>query len=168
MILDELGQTFQYGPNKFKIGDIVASYAGNGSGFCGLIREIDTSDVSYPTALCDLGDSDSLVLPLRNLTVLAPEKPVETGRQYVLHCACDDEEGQHASVLGISENQKVLLHLMLEDVKKRSQIDFSRSYLDRESDSIDFSFESHEEELYISYSIAPVPVYSKMNGGTIE
>lgn len=168
MILDELGQSFQYGPNKFTVGDISVSYTGTDLGLCGFIREIDTTDASCPTALCDLGYFDSKILPLRNLMVLAVEPSIETGRQYVLHCACDDEEGQRASVLGISESKGVLLHLLLEDVKKRPQMDLSRSYLDKGSDSISFSFESNEEELFVSYSIDPVPVYSKTNGGTIE
>ena len=168
MILDELGQTFQYGPNQFKIGDIAVSYAGTDLGLCGFIREIDASDATCPTALCDLGCSDSKVLPLQDLTVLAAETPVETGRQYVLLCACDDDEGQHASVLGISESRNVLIHLMLDDLKKRPQVNLSCSYLDKESDSITFGFESYEEELYVSYSIDLVPVYSKTNGGTAE
>ncbi len=168
MILDELGQSFQYGPNKFTVGDFSISCAGTDLGLCGFIREIDATDASCPTALCDLGCSNSKILPLQDLTVLAIEPFIETGQQYVLHCACDDEEGQRASVLGISESKGVLLHLLLEDVKKRPQIDFSDSYLDKKNDSISFCFESNEEELFVNYSIDPVPVYSKTNGGTVK
>lgn len=168
MILDELGQTFQYGPNKFKIGDIAVSYAGTDLGLCGFIREIDASDASCPTALLDLGCSDSKVLPLRDLTVLAAETSVETGRQYVLHYICDGSEGQQARVLGISSSKNVLLHMMLEDIENDNlEIYLTSAHMDEKEDSLWFNYENDEPAapFYLTYEISSVPVYSKMEGG---
>lgn len=161
MILNKPGQGGQYGPSTFTVGDISLLYGEPNLATCGFIKEINVCDASCPTALCDFGEFDKRVLPLRDLDVLTVEEAVETGRQYVLHCARDGEEGQNAHVLGVSDNKNVLVHLMLEDVKKGPEMGMTFSCLDEKGDSICFSYESNTEELYTSYSIAPVTVYSK-------
>lgn len=168
MVLKEAGQTFQYGPNEFTIGDLAIAITKPNLKMCGFIEEIDTGHASCPTALCDFGDSGKSALSLRELTPLTIETPVETGRQYVLHCARDGEEGQNAHVIGISNSESVLLRLMLEDVRKGPKMEFHYSLIDEESAWICFSYESVDEEVFASYSIVSVPVYSKKNGGTAE
>lgn len=164
MILKTSGQTFQYGQKTFTVGGIVSNFEKPEYEMHGIIQEINTDKTPYPTALCDFGDGGILDCPLRDLEPVALGVPFENGQSYVLYYICDGEDGQRSKVLGVSTDKGILLRLMLEDVKDNTQVSLTTVF--SKDNWIIFRYENAElaDMLYLDYFIAPVTVYSKMEG----
>lgn len=167
MNFDNSPQTLRYGEKVFTTGGIFTTISENRDERCGIILELNANGGPHPVALCGFGCQNIRSLPLENLTPVISEAPVEVGKKYVLHRSTDGVEGQQASVLGISESKSVLLRLMLEDTKEYPHTNLISTYMDGEDGPLCFSYENDEEseELYVSYSLVAVPVYSKAEGG---
>lgn len=161
MNFDESTQRLRYGKKAFTKGGIFTTLSGNCNERYGIILELEESSGPQPTALCGFGIQNIQNLPLDALTPVALETPVETEKKYILHRFLDDEEGQRASVLGIAEDKHVLLRLMLEDIKEYPYAKLMSTCMDEEDGSLRFRYENDEqsEELYLSYSVEPVPFY---------
>lgn len=164
MILKKSGQTFQYGQKTFAVGGIVSTFAEPEYEMYGIIQEINTDKASHPTALCNFGGDDILDRPLRDLEPVALGVPFKNGQSYVLYYICDGEDGQRSKVLGVSADKGVLLRLMLEDVKDDTQVSLATAF--SKDNWIIFRYENAElaDMLYLDYFIAPVTIYSKMEG----
>ena len=170
MILNEMGQIYEYGTRVFTVGGIASVSAGTKRQQYGYILELDTESERCPTALCDFGKDDLRSLPLEYLTPLETEPPAAGKEMYVLYYLFDGSEGPRAKGMGISASKSVLLQLMLEDVKatqEDTQIILISAYADYKSDSLWFSYNSDDPPgpFYLCYNIEPVQIYSASKGG---
>ena len=80
MILNEMGQIYEYGTRVFTVGGIASVSAGTKRQQYGYILELDTESERCPTALCDFGKDDLRSLPLEYLTPLETE-PLPQGKR---------------------------------------------------------------------------------------
>ena len=170
MILDEMGQVYEYGAQTFEVGGIVSVSVGNERQY-GYIMEMNVGNESCPTAMCDFGGEDFRSLPLECLTPLETESPAAKGQMYVLCRFSGGLDEQQTKVLGISASKSVLLHLMLEDTaatQEGTQTFFHSACADEESDSLCFIYDNGnlEDSDYLNYKLEPVQVYSTVEGGT--
>lgn len=170
MILDEMGQVYEYGAQTFEVGGIVSVSVKNERQY-GYIMEMNVGNESCPTAMCDFGGEDYRSLPLECLTPLETESPAAKEQMYVLCRFSDGLDGQRNKVLGISACKSVLLQLMLEDTaatQEGTQMFFNSACADEESDSLRFIYDTGdlEDPAYLNYNFEPVQVYSAAEGGT--
>ena len=167
MNLSKPTETFRYGEKQFTRGGIFTVPSGSPRERYGIILELNADSGPRPEVICGFGAQNIQALPLEDLTPVILEPPVETGKRYALHRSNDGVEGQQANIVGISESKSILLGLMLEDAKNYPHAILMSTYLDEDSDSLYFNYENGEqaEELYVNYSLTPVPVYSKAKGG---
>ena len=170
MILDEMGQVYEYVAQTFEVGGIVSVSVGNERQY-GYIMEMNVGNESCPTAMCDFGGEDFRSLPLECLTPLETESPAAKGQMYVLCRFSGGLDEQQTKVLGISASKSVLLHLMLEDTaatQEGTQTFFHSACADEESDSLCFIYDNGnlEDSDYLNYNLEPVQVYSTVEGGT--
>ena len=170
MILDEMGQVYEYGAQTFEVGGIISVSVENERQY-GYIMEMNVGNESCPIAMRDFGGEDFRSLPLECLTPLETESPAAKGQMYVLCRFSGGLDERQTKVLGISASKSVLLHLMLEDTaatQEGTQTFFNSACADEESDSLCFIYDNGnlEDPDYLNYNLEPVQVYSTVEGGT--